>query len=275
MKRTLAAGITPALLVLATFSGAVPLESVRSAAELQFRSIGAAERPSVPAIPEGRAVAGDAVIEAPNLGVGTLGRSLGSFDMNERLDIQRDMIVKQLGAQTWDMGIAGDSEFKVLYFTFRRPGVLLIKRINNIQDLRGRGVDVQLDGQTTYNFKVEINIFNPVRNSKLKISPVSGTRGPAHEMTTGDLLDSWKARSFVFESRGKEYWLLYTTDVDKNTDQLANTRSFVYFHENGMNSKFWPVAEQKVIVGQPLSVDLGGNSITMNRAADGKVELSE
>jgi len=78
-----------------------------------------------PAVPAGRTVRDvQNPFTAPQTSVGDaskIGPQLGSFTMAERLDIQRDMIVKQLGSQTWEMGVAGDKEFKILFFTFRKP----------------------------------------------------------------------------------------------------------------------------------------------------------
>ena len=45
----------------------------------------------------------------PNLA----GPLLGSFTLAERLDIHRNLLNRQLGAQAWDISMASDPEFKV------------------------------------------------------------------------------------------------------------------------------------------------------------------
>jgi hypothetical protein len=107
----------------------------------------------------------------------------------------------------------------------------------------------------------------------LHITPVNGTNGPAHKMSTGDLLDAWKAKSYVFNAGGNEYWALYGTDIDPNTNQLANTRSFAFFHEAGMSSKFWSLGEGALQTGQPYALALGDAKVNLVKSADGRLQI--
>jgi|SRR5581483_2316011 len=214
-------------------------------------------------------------IEEPRLAPGVKGALLGSFVLAERLDIQRDMMTKQLGSKMWDIGIAGDAEFKILYFTLRNSGRLVLHRVNKIEDLRGNGVNVTVEPGVEYNTRVKIDILNPVRNSTLLISAINGTQGPSHSVKTGVLLDLARQKSYVFKVGRTEYWCLYTTDVDPNTNQLANTRSVVFLQEAGINSKAYHVAESSLAPDQPVNVALGGDNISVVRTSGGKLELYE
>jgi len=205
----------------------------------------------------------------------SVGPLLGSFVLAERLDTHRDLMNRRFGALQWDTSIAGDSEFKVVYLTFSRPGVLLLRKIEDPKRLRGEGVVVQIDAQTFYRFKLSINIFDPIRGSTLRATPENGAAGPSHAIKTGEILDRTKAKSYVFQASGNEYWLLYGTDVDTKTDQLADTRSLLFIHFDGLDSKAWPVGESKLETGKPLAVSLDGTAITLVKSDDGKLYIHQ
>lgn len=217
------------------------------------------------------------ILERPELfdvpadrGVGGL---IGEFRLADRLDSHRDMYTLRLGALDWDVSMASDAEFKVQYFTFRRGEDLVLSRINDLNDLRGSGVVVKLDEETSYRFKVSINIFNPVRRSSLKIDPVNGTRGPKHKLKTGKILDAAKRESFVFKAGGREFWLLYGTDVDPATDAPAETRTFLFINERGMKTKAYPVAENKLKPGLPVEVSLGGTRVVLIKTLSDELRI--
>lgn len=201
------------------------------------------------------------------------GPLLGSLRLADQLDRHRTMIQRQFGALAWFMSMASDSEFKVQYLTFLRAPTLVLKRIDDLNRLRGDGVVVQIDPQTQYRVKVSINIFSPVRGSTVNLDPVNGTKGPAHKMKTGEVLDAVKANCYVFKANGKELWLAYGTDVDPKTDQLAATRSLLFVHEAGMSSKAWPVPESQLAVDQATAVDLEDTKLTLIRASDGTLKI--
>ncbi|TPW19077.1 MAG: hypothetical protein FD126_3046 [Elusimicrobia bacterium] len=202
------------------------------------------------------------------------GPLLGVMPLPERLDSHRDLLPLRLGAADWDVSIAADSKFDAQYLTFRRGETLLLRRLKDLNELRGAGVVVKIDDKTTYRFKVSINIFSPVRGSTLNITPEPGTQGPKHAMKTGALLDAIKRESFVFKAEGKEYWALFGTDVDPATDALANTRSLLIINEAGMSSKAWPVAESALPEGTPTAVSLENTKLVMTRGADGRLSIN-
>lgn len=204
---------------------------------------------------------------------GAAGPLLASFKLAERLDYHRNLLNRQLGAQAWDISMASDPRFQTQYLTFARPGALVLKRIDDLNRLRGDGVVVAVDGQTQYRVKVSISIFNPVRGSTVNLDPVNGTRGPAHRIKTGVVLDEVKGHSVVFRADGKEFWLLYGTDVDPQTDRLAATRSLLFVREAGLDSKAWPVPEAQLAPDAATLVDLGGTQITLVRASDGTLRI--
>ena len=191
---------------------------------------------------------------------------VADMDLVAQLDRHRDLMKKQLGTATWDIGVAGDPGFKSYFLTFRQGQHLVIAPLgDDLNRLRGDGINATVEPGVVYNFKVSINIFNPVRGSTLNITPVSGTRGPKHSLKTGELLDSVKAHSTVFSSDGVEYWSLYGTDVDPATNSLAKTRSFLFIHMDGMNSKAWPLAQDSLALDTPSGVDFGGKKFSLTR----------
>jgi hypothetical protein len=290
-KTLIVAAFFPAF---AASSQAAAPELIRASGETQFRALQAAPAfgraygiPAAPLVFANPAPANPPVLHfdepvflAPKLVpvlAGDMGSQVGSFVLAQRLDTQRGMLTRQLGSQTWDIGVAGDSAFKVLYFTFRQPKRLLIVRINNIKDLIGNGVNVTLDSKTTYNFKVSIDYFSfdPVRDSTLHIDAVNGTAGQSYDdLSIGGLLDAWKAKSYVFNAGGNEFWTLYTTDVDPNTNQLAKTRSLVFVHYAGTSSKFYTMAEGALKAGQPYALSLGDTPINLVKTAAGLLQIN-
>lgn len=202
------------------------------------------------------------------------GPLLGSFVLAERLDGHRDVLTKQLGGIVYDIALANDPSFKIQYFSFRSGGQLLFKRIESLQKLRTEGIILTIDPKTTYKFKITPNIFDPVRGSSFTMDPVSPTQGPAHNLTTGELLDRIKAKSFLFRAGKKEYQVLYGTDVDPETEKLANTRSFLFTLEAGMNSKGWPIAEAALPLDRPTQVALDQTRIVLTRTSSGKLLIN-
>ncbi len=213
------------------------------------------------------------ISQAP--GAQTLGSVVGQVKLAALLDHHRDMLAgKTLGSKPYDISVAGDASFKNYFLTFQQPGNLLIAPLGELKRLTGDGIDVQIEPGVTYNFHVSINIFNPVRGSTMEIHAAQGTSGPDHDISTGEVLDRVKAKSFVFSARGNEYWTLFGTDVDPNTNQLANTRTLLFIHEAGTKTKAYPVAESALPVGQAVNVTLGDTQVTMTRGADGNLVIS-
>ena len=293
---TLAAAAAALLAGPRSSSWAGAPEALRSQAAAGFAALRAAQPPAseVPAVPpltEPRTPADEQdqppfpmpspqperrLFETPTLFPvlpHAVGPELGSFKMADRLDGHRSLFNRQLGALAWDISMATDSKFDVKYLTFARPEILALRRVEDLDRLRGDGIVIQVDAQTAYRFKVSINIFNPVRGSTLKMEPANGTKGPSHKMSTGQVLDSVKAKSFVFKAGGKEFWLLYGTDADPKTDLLADTRSLLFVNEAGLDSKAYPIAEAAVRAGEPLGVDLGGTRIVLVRTAEGVLKI--
>ena len=206
------------------------------------------------------------------------GKQVGRVVLAEQLDKQRALLARQLGAKPWDIGAAGDAGFKNYYLTFTpagQPAPVTLAPLGDLNRLRGEGVDARVDATTVYNFKVSINIFNPVRGSTLNIKPVKGTRGPGHDVKTGVMLDAVKARGSVFKASGKEYWLHYGTDVKDDGSGFADTRSFLFIHEDGMSSKAWPLAESALTPDAAAVVDLGGTKLRLTRTSGGELLIAE
>jgi hypothetical protein len=201
---------------------------------------------------------------------------VGQVSLPALLDHHRDLLKnKTLGSKPYDISVAGDPSFKKYFLTFQQAGSLLIAPLGELKRLTGDGIDVQVEPGVTYNFHVSINIFNPIRGSTMEIHATQGTSGPDHDISTGEVLDLVKAKSFVFSARGNEYWTLFGTDVDPNTNQLTNSRTLLVIHEAGTKTKAYPVAESALPVGQAVNVTLGDTQVTMTRAADGQLTISQ
>jgi hypothetical protein len=201
------------------------------------------------------------------------GGVVASVRLAGQLDRHRDLLTRQLGPTTWNISVAGDPAFKTWFLTFSNGSRLVIAPLGDLNRLRGDGIDVTVEPGVVYNFHVSINIFNPVRGSTLEIHAANGTSGPDHDINTGDLLDAIKAKSFVFNADGNEYWMLYGTDVDPATNTLGKTRSFAFIHEAGMSTKAWPMAESSLPEASPVGVTFGDKRLVLLRTADGALQI--
>ncbi|PIP82744.1 MAG: hypothetical protein COR54_13385 [Elusimicrobia bacterium CG22_combo_CG10-13_8_21_14_all_63_91] len=277
----------------AEITGASPARTLeeQKAAEFTVRLDRSAETPEIAEsvsidagefLPEGAKLPPNIRFEGPVLEYPVLapasagtGRGLGGFVLKDRLDSHADLYTKTFGTREWNLSVAGDPGFQTAYLRLERPDEKQLHKIKDLNELRGNGVNIKIDDRTVYNFKVAINIFSPTRKSTLKITPIQGTQGPAHAIKTGAILDRVREKSFVFKAGGNEFWTLYGTDVDPQTNWFADTRSFLILHENGLSSKMYPIAEAKLAVGLPVEVALGAVKIVMLRTEDGRVEFFE
>lgn len=203
------------------------------------------------------------------------GSPVGSVSLPALLDHHRDLINKTLGRKNYDISVAGDAGFKKYFLTFQQAGSLLITPLGDLNRLRGEGIDVTIEPGVVYNFKANINIFNPVRGSTLEIHATKGTQGPSHDIKTGTILDLVKAKSYVFNGAGNEYWVLHGTDVDPDTNKLTDTKSLLFIHEAGMSTKAWPVAEASLPAGKAVTVSFGDDQFVLTRSAEGRLTIEE
>ncbi len=178
------------------------------------------------------------------------------------------LLNERLGARLLDVGAATDAGFKKFYLTFTDRAGTQLGPLGDLNALRGSGVSLRLDPATAYNFRVSINIFNPVRGSTLWMAPVAGTSGPTQSVGTGTLLDAARARATVASLGGDEYWIFYGSDVRPDGAGFAPTRSFLFVHMDGLSSKAWPLAEASLTPGVTATVDLGGTTVRVTRTAD-------
>ncbi|MDE2292947.1 MAG: hypothetical protein KGL53_12770, partial [Elusimicrobia bacterium] len=157
-------------------SAAVTPEALRASAERSFGGLIPVSDPAVvPALPPGVQVGAQdpapAAAARPFLGQPLLqsypqsaGASIGRMPLS-RLDAHKSLLRLDLGGTTWDVSLAATPKFDVQYFAFRQGDRLVLARINNVNDLRKDGVVARLDERTAYRFKVNVNIFSPVRGS--------------------------------------------------------------------------------------------------------------
>ncbi|MBI2387262.1 MAG: hypothetical protein HYV14_14815 [Elusimicrobia bacterium] len=203
------------------------------------------------------------------------GAVVGAVTLSKLKSANRRVVARQFGARTLDLGIASDASFANKHFTFSDAKATSLAPLGDMNRLRGEGINARVDAKTVYNFKVIVNIFSPVRGSTLKMTPVQGTAGPAHDMKTGALLDAIKAKSFVFKAKGVELLLSYDADVLPDGSGFANTNSFLFTKEDGLSSKAWPLNESKLPLDTPAAVDLGGLKLTLTRTSAGELVIRE
>ena len=195
------------------------------------------------------------------------GRPLARMRLAAQLDRQQALVRLRLGGADWDLGVAGDAAFKKYYLTFTRAGLLRVAPLGDLNRLRGSGIEVQIEPGLVYRFRLSISWLNPVRGSTLEITPARGTRGPSHELNTGELVDAVKARSFVFSVDGDEYWTFYGTDVDGSTGLPGATCSLLFIHFDGLSTRAWPLAESALPLGAPARAQLL-SPVTLTRDDD-------
>jgi hypothetical protein len=195
--------------------------------------------------------------------------SLGNVNLTEQFDRNLHVLNKVLGSRSYEIGLTADAGAKTRFFTFTSAAGTVLGKIGSLDDLRGKGVDVRIDANTSYNFRVEVgDIFDdPIHKSIVHITPIAGTNGPTHEFTTGVLLDAVKAKSSLFSIDGEPYWVFYGRDAKTDGSGFANTRSFLFTHEAGMSTKAWPVAESALPLNQATTVALGDVNVSMTRTA--------
>lgn len=201
----------------------------------------------------------------------TLGPVVGKVILSSLISANRHLTTRRFDARTLDLGIASDAAFLNKYFTFSDAKTTSLAPLGDINRLRGAGIDARIDARTVYNFKVIVNIFSPVRDSTLRMTPIQATSGPTYDMKTGALLDATRAKSFVFKTQGVELWLSYDANVLPDGSGFSDTHSFLFTKENGLSSEAWPLAESKLPLGTNVSVNLGGIILYLTRTAAGEL----
>ncbi|MBI5630386.1 MAG: hypothetical protein HY921_05830 [Elusimicrobia bacterium] len=267
---------------LSVAAHAAPIESLKAAGQAGFTAAvealpGLRLLPSLPRTMDEEPPSPFPVLEDPRLqflgSSGEVGEIVARINLAAQLDKHRDLITKPLGASEWDISVAGDAAFKSYFATFQQGRKLVIAPIKELKALIGSGIDITIEPGLSYKFKVVINLFDPIRGSLLRMTPLDGTEGPYNQVKTGAILDALKAKSFVFSHEDIEYWTLYGTDVDPQTNQLAQTRSFLFMHQEGRQSKAWPIAEAQLPAGQPVAVSFGEARFILVRGASEELEI--
>ena len=205
----------------------------------------------------------------------TPGPVVGKVVLSALMSANRHVTTRQFGARSLDLGIVSDAAFSQKFFVFTDAKTTKLAPLGDMNRLRGPGIDARIDANTVYNFKVEVNIFSPVRGSTLKMTPVQATVGPKHDMKTGALLDATRAKSFVFKTKGIELWLSYDADALPDGSGFADTRSFLFTKEDGLSTKAWPLAEAKLPLDSSVAVDLGGIKLNLTRTSSGDLIIHE
>lgn len=209
----------------------------------------------------------------PSIG---LADPIGKVNLASQLDKQLTMLQPKLGANPWYVGAAANSATNGFFITFMplTKDRVIVESIS-YDRLKGNGQIVVLDEKTSYRVRLSPNIFDPVRGSMIYLDPVNGTAGASHKYKTGYLLDLTKQNSYVFKAKGKEFWLLYGTDIDEQNKKFADTRSFGFVNEAGMNTKVWTLPEAQVPVGEARAVALGDTVIRLLKTAAGELQIFE
>jgi hypothetical protein len=206
----------------------------------------------------------------------TFGSELGRVNLASQLDRNLFLLKEAFGARSFDVGITADEGAKARFLSFTDASGTVLGKIGSLSDLRGKGIDIRIDANTAYNFRVEVgSIFDdPVHKSILHMTPIEGTNGPNHDMTTGALLDDMRAKSALVTIDGEEYWIFYGRDALSDGSGFAKTHGFLITHEAGMSTKAWPLAESALPVDAPTSVALGDTTVVMTRTSGGELIVS-
>lgn len=215
------------------------------------------------------------LVPAPMRPSAAPGKELVRVRLASQLDRHHNLLTRRLGAKDFTIGAASDAKLSTYFLAFTEGGVTRLAPLGDLNRLRGSGVDARVDGSTVYNFRVSINIFSPTRGSTLKMTPAAGTRGPAHEVKTGTVLDAVKARATVFSAGGKEFWLHFGRDAKADGSGFSDTRTLLFIQENGLSSKAWPLAEGALTPGAAAVVDLGGVKLSLLLDASGELSVRE
>jgi len=262
--------LVAAAVLIPSVAGATALESLSASAERDFAAapltVGAALAPQQASEP----FLQPALKPSPFRARAAAGEELGRLNLSAQLDRNLHVTNYRFGSRPLDLGIATDSAFKQFFFTFTDRSGSALAPIGSVSQLRGPGVDARIDASTVYNFKLKINIFNPIRGSTLEMNPTAGTNGPSQSVKSGALLDAVRARAVIFTLDGSEYWLFYGRDA-LASGVFAKTRSFLFVHMDGLSSKAWPLAESSLKADVPAVVSLGGQQVSVTLASSGEL----
>ncbi|MDE2491752.1 MAG: hypothetical protein KGM24_12975 [Elusimicrobia bacterium] len=271
--------LTLAVLAVPAAAFAVPLESQSVAAGAGFARLSADVRPALTrrilAASSREPVLQPPLVPQPFRTASAPGAELLRFKLSDEFDRNLYVMNDKLGARARDVGVATDAGFKSFYLTFTDKSGTVLAPLGDLNRLRGAGVDVRIDASTVYNFRVSINIFNPIRGSTLDIAPAEGTSGPSWSLRTGSVLDAARARAQIAVIGGDEYWIFYGQDVKPGGGAFAPTRSFLFVHMNGLSSKAWPLDADSLKPGRPARVDLGGVGVWLTRTASGELVVQD
>jgi hypothetical protein len=261
-----------AVLLAPAAARAQSLEALRAGAADAFTLAPASVRPALQAAETANPepVLQPALKPFPFRPSGAPGPVLARVNLAAQLDRNLHVTNYKFGARPLDLGVATDAGFKSFYLAFSDRADTVLGPVGDLNKLRGPGADIRIDAATVYNFKVSINIFNPVRGSTLQMSPTAGTAGPSHDVTTGAVLDAARARAALMTLGGSEYWIFFGRDAAAGGG-FAATRSFLFVHMNGLSSKAWPLAESALKPDAAAVVDLGGTPVSVTLTSAGEL----
>jgi hypothetical protein len=255
--------VSHVLLLTAALAGASSFDASMPAA--LFRSGARADLPAPPGKPAEKPFFLDAAPK-PLRADEPAGQALARMDLAAQLDRNLALLTLELGGRLFEVGAAGDAAFKNYYLTFRSDGRVTTRPLD-LDKLRA-GFNVEIAPGIVYNFKLSLSLMDPFRKSTLRLRPAAGTRGRPHDLSSGQILDAVKAKSFLFVAEGAEYWSLYGSDVDPAAGTFAATRSLLFVRYAGMDTKAWPLAEDALGASQPTRVQLASPVVMTRDAAE-------
>lgn len=187
------------------------------------------------------------------------------------LDKHRDLLRQEIAGKEWALGVAATADVSRFYFTFEREGALVLLPVDKPKRLLNPGLSVEVEPSSFCSLRIHVGLlglFAPLRCATLKIA-AAGEK--PREISTGELLDTLQGRAASFEHAMRKYWLLYSTDIDPDTDEPAGTRTLIFVREDGLKSRVWPVAE--AALGEPALVDLGETRLVV-ALSGGRISIS-
>ncbi|MBI4056728.1 MAG: hypothetical protein HY399_04175 [Elusimicrobia bacterium] len=149
-----------------------------------------------------------------------------------------------------------------LFFAFTPPtGETLLEPDKRI----GReSISVQLDPSTRYRLTLYVNIFDPM-GSKVWFAPDKGYSGPSHSVSARQLIGFLRSKAIPIPMKDDTYYLLYGSDADPKSKRLASSKSIYFLQDKGLDSKFYTIGEEKVVVGQWTQIEVGPNTVLLSR----------
>lgn len=135
-------------------------------------------------------------------------------------------------------------------------------------------IPVQLDVETKYVIRLQLDIFNPEK-SYLHFNPAKNFTGEPHKVRADEAMKFMRNAGVAVNFSKGTLTFYYATDADAATKKLASTRTLRFVKEDGRNTKSFNVREEELAKEKWHQVDLGGQAALLFRTADDSLLIAE